>query len=95
MKETKEIDIVSYYSDIDYADVNNNGIDGVYHITYPADVNIKKEIEKAYEELQEQDEMTNELPCMLDYLKDKGMNITYEVRKYVKFDCDYGNFDRS
>ena len=30
----KTIYINSYYSEIDYSDVNNSGVDGVYKVTY-------------------------------------------------------------
>ena len=82
----KHKNIVSYYSDDD------NGLDAIYSINYPDDMDIGFEIEKAFEELTEQDEPTNELSCMLDYLIKKGNKINYTTIAFDVFNCDYGIF---
>lgn len=78
--------IVSYYSECDYS------LDAIYSIDYPDRMDIGYEIEKAYEELMEQDKPTNELSCMLDYLIEKGKKITYSTIAFDVFNCDYGIF---
>lgn len=92
-EETKHINIVSYYSDVDYVHDCFNGMDDVYSIYFPVDMDIKAEIRRAYQELQNKDELTNELSCMLDYLIKEGKEIDYEVLNYTRFDCDYGTFN--
>ena len=91
-EKTKHINIVSYYSDVDYVHDCFNGIDSVYSIYFPVDMDIKAEIKRAYDELQDKEELTNELSCMLDYLIKEGKRIVYQTLNYTKFDCDYGIF---
>ena len=95
-EETKHINIVSYYSEVDTVHDCFNGIDNIYSIYFPVDMDIKAEIERAYEELQNKElyELTNELSNVLDYLIKEGKKIDYEVLDYTKFDCDYGTFDK-
>ena len=78
--------IVSYYSDDD------NRLDAIYSINYPEDVDIDFEIETAYEELFNQDEPTNELSEILEYLIGNGLDITYDTLDFEFFNCDYGTF---
>ena len=78
--------IVSYYSEDDY------NLDAIYSVDYPDRMDIGYEIEKAYEELMEQDKPTNELSCMLDYLIEKGNDIKYSTIAFDVFNCDYGIF---
>lgn len=82
----KHKNIVSYYSDDD------NGLDAIYSIDYPDDMDIGFEIEKAYEELSDNYEDTNELSCMLDYLIEQGNEIKYKTIAFDVFNCDYGIF---
>ena len=76
--------IVSYYSECDYS------LDAIYSIDYPDDIDIGYELEKAYEELMDQDKPTNELSCMLDYLIKQGMEIKYDTIAFDIFDCECG-----
>lgn len=78
--------IVSYHSD------DNNNIDGIYSVDYPADMDFEYEVELAHEELKEKGEATNEFSCILDYLIQQGRNISYENIGYDIFNCDYGRF---
>ena len=84
----EHVNIVSYYAD------DNNNLDDIYSIYYPAGLDIEEEINRAYRELQDKDEMTNELSCMLDYLIKDGIAIDYEVLHFKVYDCDYGIFDK-
>lgn len=88
MKTEKIIhkNIVSYYSD------DNNNLDGIYSIGYPADMDINYEIERAHEELEEKEMATNVLACALDYLIKQGKNISYETLSFDFYNCDYGRF---
>lgn len=83
----EHVNIVSYYSD------DNNNLDDIYSIYYPAGLNIEKEINRAYKELSDNDEMTNELSCMLDFLIKDGVAIDYEVLHFKAYNCDYGTFE--
>lgn len=78
--------IASYYSEDEY------NLDAIYSIDYPDDIDIGYELEKAFEELMEQDEPTNELSCMLDYLIKQGKKIMYATIPFDVFNCDYGIF---
>ena len=80
----KHKNIVSYYSD------DNNGLDAIYSIDYPDNIDIGFEIEKAYEELEECGEQTNELSCVLEYLIGQGFDINYETIAFDVFNCDHG-----
>ena len=91
MEMTKTVYINSYYSDVDFRDTDCT--DGIYKIACPRDMDLKKEIENAYESLSDEGEDTNTLSCMLDYLKDNGVQIEYETIEKIDFDCDYGKFD--
>lgn len=91
MEKTKTVYINSYYGDVDFRDTDCT--DGIYKITCPRDMNLKKEIENAYEHLSDEYEDNNTLSCMLDYLKDNGAQIEYKTIKTIDFDCDYGKFD--
>ena len=92
----KTIFINSYYSEIDYSDVNNSGVDGIYTITYD-EVNtsvaiVKKMIELTYSKMQDE----SEVHCLGDVLKvlqKKGKIVSWEYVESIKFDCDYGEFD--
>lgn len=86
-EKIEHVNIVSYYSD------DNNNLDDIYSIYYPAGLNIEEEIDRAYQELQDKDEMTNELSCMLDYLIKEGIEIDYEVLHFRVYNCDYGAFE--
>lgn len=87
MKKKNKL-IVSYYSD------DNNNLDAVYSVTYPEEVDINFEIETAYDELLNQDEPTNELSEILEYLIGNGLDITYDTLEFEFFNCDYGNFKK-
>ena len=88
-EETKHVNILSYYSeDKDYYDRT----DGVYSIYYPVDMDIRKEIRRAYDELTEEEQPTGQLSFMLDYLIAEGKQIDYECLSLQMFDCDYGMF---
>ena len=92
----KTIFINSYYSEIDYADVNNSGVDGIYLITYNEENTsiavVKKLIELAYSKMQDE----SEVHCLGDVLKvlqKKGKIVSWEHIESIKFDCDYGEFN--
>ena len=78
--------IVSYNSE------DRDRLDAIYSIDYPDNIDIGYELEKAFEELNDQDMPTNELSCMLDYLIKQGMEIKYDTIAFDIFDCDYGIF---
>ena len=92
----KTIFINSYYSEIDYADVNNSYVDGIYLITYNEENTsiavVKKHIELAYSKMQDE----SEVHCLGDVLKvlqKKGKIVSWESVESIKFDCDYGEFN--
>lgn len=80
----KHKNIVSYYSE------DCDRLDAIYSIDYPDNIDIDYELEKAFEELNDQDMPTNELSCMLDYLIKQGMKIKYDTIAFDIFDCDCG-----
>lgn len=84
--------ILSYYSEIDYADNRFNGIDGLYEVEYFYNIDLKTEIEKAYQELREKDIVVNTLSVVLDYLIGINKIDNYEYVPTELFDCDYGDF---
>lgn len=80
--------ILSYYSD------DNNNLDAIYSIYYPADVDINKEIEDASGEMEDQELENGSLDRILDYLqKEKGLKIDYETLRFEVYDCDYNKFE--
>ena len=93
----KKLFVNSYYSEIDYSDVNNSGVDGVYEIVYNdfnfTDCDIKKAITDEYEHMQDDEDVVHCLGDVLEVLYKKGKIISWDCMKTVKFDCDYGNFD--
>lgn len=89
--ETRVVYIDSYYSDADFRDSNCK--DGMYKVTCPRDMDLHQKIEEIYGYLEECGEATNELSCILDYMKDNGYAVDYEAVHPHKFDCDYGKFD--
>lgn len=84
--------IYSYYSELDMFSDNYNGIDGVYKVEYPDNLNLKDEIKSAYKEMTEKEMLTNELAVILNYLKEQGKIYGYSILSVETFDCDYGNF---
>lgn len=84
--------ILSYYSEIDYADNRFNGIDGLYEVEYPNNINLKIKIQKAYRELLLADINVNKLSVVLDYLLNQQIIFNYKYLKTEMFNCDYGDF---
>lgn len=95
----KTIFINSYYSEIDYSDVNYSGVDGVYKVVYDdfkfAEWELKKAITYEYERMQDNEngELVHNLGEVLEVLYKKETIISWEKVKTIKFDCDYGEFD--
>ena len=94
----KTIIINSYYSEIDYSDVNNSGVDGIYLITYN-EVNtsvaeVKKLIETTYERLNDDEngELVHNLGEVLEVLQKEEKIVSWEYVESIQFDCDYGIF---
>lgn len=85
-EETKHVNILSYCSEDD------NRLDAIYSIYYPVEMNIRKEIRRAYVELTEEEQPTGTLSFMLDYLIAEGKQIDYEELDIEVFDTDYGMF---
>ena len=95
----KTIIINSYYSEIDYSDVNNSGVDGIYLITYN-EVNtsvaeVKKLIETTYERLNDDEngELVHNLGEVLGVLQKEKKIVSWEYVESIQFDCDYGTFN--
>lgn len=88
----KTMTICSYYSDVDYADDNFNGVDAVYKILYSDEIDLKKEIQNAFEFMTQENISVIDLSVILNYLKDKRIIFNYSVKKVELFNCDYGNF---
>lgn len=84
--EKQTIYIKSYYSE-------GCCTEGLYKITYPANMDLEIEIERKYDDLQSEGESNYELSCMLDALVKEGKDIQYEVLEVTDFDCDHGIFD--
>lgn len=95
----KTIIINSYYSEIDYSDVNNSSVDGIYKVTYDeqwfTENEVKSKIEKTYEKMQdnEEGELVHNLGEVLQVLQKEKFIESWEEVESIKFDCDYGNFD--
>ena len=91
----KTIFINSYYSEIDYSDVNNSGVDGIYKVTYD-DSNFEKHdithlIYTTYERLNDED-VVQCLGDVLEVLQNEENIVAWECVETIKFDCDYGIF---
>jgi hypothetical protein len=84
----KHINIYSYWSEL------NNQLEAIYSIDYPDSFDIEHEIEKAYEEMADAEMENGSLDRVLDYLKENNVNLKYETIPFVRFDCDYGEFDK-
>ena len=94
----KTIFINSYYSEIDYSDVNNSGVDGIYKVTYD-DSNFEKHdithlIHITYERLNDDENggLVQNLGEVLQVLQKEHNIISWEEVESIKFDCDYGIF---
>ena len=84
----KHINIYSYWSEL------NNQLEAIYSIDYEGNFDIKYEIEKAYEEMADEEMENGSLDKVLDYMKEKGIFIVYVTMKFERFDSDYGTFDK-
>lgn len=98
----KTIYINSYYSEIDYSDVNNSSVDGIYLVTYDdsnfTEHDITHLIHTTYERMQEENdegesELVHNLGEVLQVLQKEHNIVSWEEVESIKFDCDYGIFD--
>lgn len=80
------MNIESYYSEDDSVK------DGLYTVVYADGKELKNEIERAYDKLNQDGELVKDLAEVLDYLKKKKVVFSYAEIPMEKFDCDYGNF---